>query len=185
MRHHRLSEWADFVRGIVSEGAAREMREHLATGCGRCRRAAASVRRMLELAKADAGVTPPAFAERSVKALFSLHQPERRSRLPVLRLRPSADDGLAPAGVRAARVAGQPAHYESEEYSLDLHLDVPAGTGEAVLSGQLLRQTGCFTGDLGDFQMAVGHPESSELWLLLDGGEVIAIDLGPGFAGPS
>ncbi len=192
------------MRGVTSDDDLAAMREHLATGCGRCRRAADSMRRLLELAEADAGDTPPAFAKRSVKALFSLQQPERRSRLARLSLRLGADSGPVPAGVRAGQISGQPAHYESDEYSLDLRLDVPAGGGEAVLSGQLLRQrgepvadtaaylvsggrvaAGCFTGDLGDFQIAVDRPESPELWLLPDGGKAITVSLGPDSAGPS
>lgn len=206
MRHPNIAQSADFVRNLASREDSLAMREHLASGCERCRRTVGALRRLMQDAEADARESPPEFAKRSAKALFDLERPERRSRLPGVQWLALAGNGLLAAhqGVRGREGPTRQASYESSDYSLDLRLDRPGGAGEGTLSGQLLTSSGepvaqaaaylisgggvtagCFTSDLGDFQMELADPQAAELWLLVNGAETIKVSLGPKPKGPA
>lgn len=202
MKHYTLAEWTDFARGLCRQAEAGAMRAHLDGGCRRCQRRVATVRRVLDLARAG-DPAPPGYAVRSAKALFALGRPERRSRWLTLPVTLRFDSAVvsAAAGTRGARAPERHLLYESGRYTLDLLL----GGGEsaqAVIAGQLLERPGeplarvpaylvdggsvvtcSVTDEMGGFELRGELADAPELWLLVSDDRRIAVSLAPQAAG--
>ncbi|MEM7354623.1 MAG: hypothetical protein AAF657_27695, partial [Acidobacteriota bacterium] len=79
MAEFDISDWSDFVRGVVNPETAERMRHHLESAPAATRRRVAALERVAELGQADRDDTVPAHAVRIAKAIASVRRPESAS----------------------------------------------------------------------------------------------------------
>lgn len=74
MEHFSLSDWADFVREVGTSQKRDVMRPHIDAGCKDCAMTLEIWKTVMDFAKREQLVDPPASAVRIVQAYFSLMQ---------------------------------------------------------------------------------------------------------------
>lgn len=197
MSHFDIARWADHVRGLTNEKVAAKMGLHLES-CSRCNQLVTALERVREDAAAERRHPVPAYAARSAKSIFGLQRPERENALTRLNLKLTFDSALAPAavGARSLHDATRQLLFESEDFALDVRVDYPSGTGNAIVVGQLLGSEGepveharaylladgeigsaGFTSEFGGFYMEGDRKIPLELWLDLDDDRRISVNL--------
>lgn len=198
MNHFDIADWTDYARNLVQDDRRRQMDQHLASGCARCGRAFSALERVVTLARNDLRQSPPEHALRSVKALSTIHLPERAPRLESLALQLAFDSFLepAPAGFRGAELSSRHLVYYAQNYALDLRLEYEADTEMLQLGGEILdRKFGpvsnvpafliaddqvvsrSTSGELGEFNMTCGNEGSIRLCLVMNDDECIDVTL--------
>lgn len=139
MSHFDISEWADFVRGLVEPARREVMDGHLASGCEKCGRMAALLDSAVRLAREDARFEVPEYAVHCARAIFSLRQPECVRIMPRVLSRLVFDSFAEPlpAGVRAQQPLSRQTLYEAGPYALDLRQEQECGSARVALVGQI------------------------------------------------
>jgi len=137
MNHFSIWEWADFVRGLVDEGARSVMDTHLSSGCRPCARVVNVLRGVSMLARSEADYEPADYAIQYAQAIYALGRPEAVTfpRL-VARLVHDSMRAPLPAGMRGEGRASRHALYEAGSYCLDLQLERQPNSGLITLVGQ-------------------------------------------------
>ncbi len=139
MKHFDITQWADFVHGLVAEAERTAMEEHLTSGCRKCQRTTDLLRNLVAVAGAEAQYEAPQHLVHSARAMYALQQPERVDSLPrlVARLVYASFREPLPAGVRTRYLLSHQALYRAGDLSLDFRLDHERGSRHAVLVGQI------------------------------------------------
>jgi len=133
-----ISQWLDFVRGLIPAAESDPMRLHLATGCAPCSELANFSTSLNNVCKNLADISVPEGVVRRAKALFPIARP-KPARASFLVAELVFETLATPApGFRGSSHAGWQALYRSEEYSLDLRVDSdPAYARGVTLVGQV------------------------------------------------
>jgi anti-sigma factor RsiW len=139
MKHFEITEWADFVRGLVSPAQREAMEQHLNGGCDKCGRIADVLGRVSQLAVAEKRNEVPDFAVHCARAIFALEQPRHvrvLDRLAGFLVFDSFREPL-PAGVRSQHRVSRQTLYEAGDYSIDLRQEHERGNSRATMVGQI------------------------------------------------
>lgn len=141
-RHFDITEWADYVRNVVSAEQQEQMLAHLRFGCSRCEKVQTVLSRFAGICLREAKYEVPRLAELQVKALVGLAQEPRRSALQRL-LGSLVYDSLndpQPAGVRGTHQINRQVLFHAGDYSVDLRFEHEKGSASMVLVGQIANQ---------------------------------------------
>lgn len=150
-----ITEWSDFVRGLVDPETAERMRAHLDSAPAATRRRVDALRRIAALGRADEENAAPNYAVRIAKALASVQRPASSAadspkpaaapQSPVaslrrLRLTITFDSQLepAPAGRRNLVSSHRQIVLETEGYRVDLQLEHEVEPQGTVAVGQVM-----------------------------------------------
>ena len=143
--HFSSPQWADLVRGLLTEDAKAEMDHHLRAGCEECREAFAAWSGFATFAEAEPGFEPPRDAVRVAKTYLAQQHvrdgraaTRRRSWGPSM-LATLVFDSLqaAPAGVRASGGYSRHLLFAAQSMAIDLHIETASKAGWFVLAGQI------------------------------------------------
>jgi hypothetical protein len=139
MKHYEISDWADFVRGLVEPVRREAMERHLAGGCEPCARIAAIFGRVAPLARAEPRCEPPEHAVHCARAIFVLQQPREVRILTRLvgRLVFDSFREPLPAGVRSQQRVSRQTLYEAGEFTVDLRQEHERGGSRISVVGQV------------------------------------------------
>ena len=77
-RHFDITEWADYVRNLVSAEQHERMSVHLQSGCSKCEKIEGLLSRFAAICTREAAYEVPRFVEQQVKALVGLAKAPRR-----------------------------------------------------------------------------------------------------------
>ena len=144
--HFSSPQWADLVRGLLSEDMKIEMDQHLRTGCEKCREAFAAWSGFATFAETEPGFEPPRDAVRVAKTYLA--QQQIRDGQPVTRRRSWGPSMLAtlvfdsmqqaaPAGVRASGGYSRHLLFAAHSMAIDLHIETASKPGWFLLAGQV------------------------------------------------
>jgi hypothetical protein len=139
MMHFEITEWADFVRGLVAPVRRGAMDRHLTDGCEKCRRTVDVLGRVESLARAEKYYEVPEFAIHCARAIFALEQPRQvriLDRLTGLLVFDSFREPL-PAGVRSQHRVSRQTLYEAGEFAVDLRQEHDRGGSRVTMVGQI------------------------------------------------
>jgi len=148
MGHYDLSEWTDFVRGLLPGERRSEMDHHLERGCSDCSATLAFLRQVTEVASAEAAYEQSS-ARLSGAARGVFRAPAGRSwgeRVAVgletilASLTFDSAAGLQAVGVRGDRTASRQMLYQAGDYCIDLRLDRERDSMKIILVGQVANQ---------------------------------------------
>lgn len=143
MKHFDITQWADYVRGLVEPAARAAMAEHLSAGCRKCQSTATLFEKMAPVARAEIRHEVPDYAVHCAKAIYVLQQPETVHILSGLRSKLVFDsfcDPL-PAGVRSQHHISRQTLYEAGDYALDLRQEHERGSRQVTLVGQIAKRS--------------------------------------------
>ncbi len=141
-RHFDITEWADYVRNIVSAEQHEQMLAHLRFGCSKCEKLQSVLARFAGICLREAKYQVPRLAEMQVKALVGLAQTPRRNALQRL-LGSLVYDSLndpQPVGVRGTHQINRQVLFHAGDYSVDLRFEHEKGSASMVLVGQIANQ---------------------------------------------
>ena len=193
-----ITDWSNFVRGVVSPDSECAMREHLGQS-GRARRQVELLQRVAEVAQADQEQQIPEHALRIAKALGSLRRPAEASSglRRYLPFEITFDSLLEPvaAGTRNLQAQDRQLVFQADPYLLDLRLEHETSSS-TVLVGQLLRDAAepvaevpflvyaddqvvgrSQTSDFGELQVEGLPRQSLRLCLLIDSEKCLEVPL--------
>ena len=140
MSHFDISEWTDFVRGVLPAERQAALDSHLAEGCPECAATCALLHKVASASAVDrAWIVPPALVT-AAEAIFAGRQhvqPSLRERL-LARLVFDNVGELQPAGARASHAVCRQLAFEAGDYYLDLSLGGDAL--QASLLGQFVNR---------------------------------------------
>jgi hypothetical protein len=140
IKHYAPSEWADFVRGLVSGADHEQMQQHLDGGCPECHQIEDLLARFAACAAVEAQYEPPAYALHYARSIYRLQQPEEVRILPRIIAKVVYDSFRAPpllAGVRGQQEMTRQVLYRAGNYYLDFRLEHKQGSSEMSLVGQI------------------------------------------------
>lgn len=138
MKHFEITEWTDFVRGLVTPVRREAMEQHLTGGCGKCSRIVDVLAKVSRLAGADK-IDVPDFAVHCARAIFALEQPREvrvLDRMAGLLVFDSFREPL-PAGVRSQHRVSRQTLYEAGDYAIDLRQEQERGGTRVTMVGQI------------------------------------------------
>lgn len=124
MSHFEISDWTDFVRGLLSVDQKAVMQNHLAEGCAECASTCNALQRIASAATADRAWNVPSELVTAAEAIFR----ERKHVLPSLLSRIAARliydnvGELLPAGTRAGQAVTRQLAFDAGDYYLDLSM---------------------------------------------------------------
>lgn len=141
-RHFDITEWADYVRNVVSAEQHREMLTHLQSGCSKCEKLQALLSRLVTICLRETSFELPRYAEQQVKALMGLARAPRRSALARMlgSLIYDSQNDPQPAGVRGTHQINRQVMFHAGDYSVDLRFEHEKGSASMVLVGQIANQ---------------------------------------------
>ena len=142
MKHYEITEWVDFVRGVIGTAKQGEMAGHLGTGCGSCRGTAKLVEQLVSAARADAKYQVPESTLHLARAIYALQRPEKVQLLPRVLAHLVFDSFREPAlaGVRGQQRITRQAMYEAGDYCVDLRMEQERGVSTVALVGQIVNR---------------------------------------------
>lgn len=135
--HYELTEWTDYVRGLVDHDRGAEMAAHLA-GCAACRELAAWQARVATVAGRDRGFEPPAWIVERAVAIYPPRRESPFAGLPHWLATLTSGDWLVPlpAGVRGTAVA-RSGTFEAAGYSIEIRAERDDRSRQTQLVGQI------------------------------------------------
>ena len=139
MTHYEITQWVDYVRGLVEPATADAMQAHLGE-CEACAATASRLAAVATVARADAQFEPPAHLLHFARAVFSLQRPESVLSLPQMaaRLVFNSLDAALVAGTRSlADDASRQTLFEAGEFSVHLRFEQTARPRRVSLVGQI------------------------------------------------
>lgn len=153
MKHFKDNEWADWARGAVNAERQAAMREHLDSGCKKCKQAADLWKGVAMAASQEGSYEPPESAVRIAKSyaadLKPAPKPSLTARIAELIFDSTREPALA--GVRSLTAAPRQLMYRAGEYTIDLRIErepaamshLAAGAADRILLvGQILSTAG-------------------------------------------
>ena len=142
MKHFEIGQWADVVRGLMTEAKQAELSAHLASGCRTCRRTVDVLTEVARLAAGESRNEVPAYAVQSARAIFALQQLDKVYFFPrvVGQLVYDSFKEPLPAGLRARHRISRHALYQAGDYSMDLRMEHQRGTANVTLVGQIVNR---------------------------------------------
>jgi hypothetical protein len=165
VKHFSITDWADFVRGIVTPEQKASMQKHLDEDCSRCRETAGMLASIAAFVRRETSYEPPADSlsvARSYLAPFKLAA--SRSRLLQMAKR-TFDSFQSPAiaGVRGSDAVSQQLMYQCGNVFIDLRLEPKPDTRSVILAGQVLNSGEPGGGCMGGVPVSLLSQESP--WL--------------------
>jgi hypothetical protein len=142
-RHFDITEWADYVRNVVTQEQQEQMLAHLRFGCSKCEKLQSALSKFAGICLREARYEVPRLAEQQVKALVGLARAPRRSMLARL-LGSLVYDSLndpQPIGVRGTHQINRQVLFHAGDYSVDLRFEHEKGSASMVLVGQIANQS--------------------------------------------
>jgi hypothetical protein len=138
MKHYGISQWVDFVRGLVPESTGTTMRNHLG-GCSECRDVAEFCENLQSVLSQAASDAVPEWVVRRAKAIFPVPAEPVRKRSTLVPIELIYDSFSLPAvaGLRATWQVGWQALYRAGDCSLDLRIEPELASERAVVIGQI------------------------------------------------
>jgi hypothetical protein len=139
MKHYEISEWVDFVRGLVPEFSSLAMRKHLAEGCSQCRELADFCEKLRTVSIQAESHTAPEWVVRNAKAIFQGRAEPQRTRGVRIPIELVYDSFCLPAaaGLRATWHVGWQALYRAGDCSLDFRVEPEIASAGATVIGQI------------------------------------------------
>ena len=140
MKHFSLTEWTDFVRGVVTPEQRASMLKHLDEDCSRCKKTVGTWTSVAEFFKHEATYKPPVDARRIAQSYLAPFKLALRQ-TQVLRLaRPTFDSFERPTltGVRGFDSGPQQLMYQCGSVFIDLRLESKPATHSMALAGQVV-----------------------------------------------
>jgi len=139
MKHFEISDWADFVRGLVDPVRGEAMSRHLSEGCRKCARMAEVFGRVAPLGRRELCYEVPEYAVHCARAIFVLEQPQEVRILQrwAGRLLFDSFREPLPAGVRSQHRISRQTLYDVGEYAVDLRQEHERGGSEVTMVGQI------------------------------------------------
>ena len=141
-RHFDITEWADYVRNVVTQEQHDQMLAHLRLGCSKCEKIHTLLSKFAGICRREAKYEVPRVAEQQAKALVGLARAPRRGTLARL-LGSLVYDSLndpQPVGVRGAHQINRQVLFQAGDYSVDLRFEHEKGSASMVLVGQIANQ---------------------------------------------
>ncbi len=141
-RHFDITEWADYVRNVVSAEQHEQMLAHLREGCSKCEKVQSVLSRFSMICSREAVLEIPRAAEQQVKALIGLAKtprPTALQRLWASLVYDSLNDPQ-PVGVRGTHQINRQVMFHAGDYSVDLRFEHEKGSASMVLVGQIANQ---------------------------------------------
>jgi len=141
-QHFDITEWADYVRNVVSGERHERMLAHLRGGCAKCEKVQSVLSRFAVICLREAAFEIPRFAEQQVKALIGLAKaprPTALQRLWASLVYDSLNDPQ-PVGVRGTHQINRQVMFHAGDYSVDLRFEHEKGSASMVLVGQIANQ---------------------------------------------
>lgn len=139
MKHFDISDWANFVRSVEVGIDRAAMNRHLSSGCARCGRMVAVLRRTADLVRIDAAFEPSADDVRRALVVLA-SQPAAKVHL-LDRLVPRLIyDSLReplPVGVRARHRLSRQVLYRAGDFYVDLKFEQAPNARRVRLLGQV------------------------------------------------
>src|SRR5262245_53630457 len=147
MGHFTLSQWTDYVRGLVAGDEQRAMDLHLTSHCSRCAEMTNLLRQVVVASQNETEYEPPDGSLRRAEAIYEWFQPERPSltRLVANLVRDSWREPI-PAGMRGRDRLSHHALYEAGNFYLDLQVEQRRPSGLVSLTGQVADRNQSATG---------------------------------------
>jgi len=124
MSHFEITEWMDFVRGVLNAERRAALESHLEEGCSECASACALLQRTVEAAAADRAWNVPPELVAAAEAIFAERQQVQPSFLSRIAARLIYDNigELQPAGARAGQAVTRQVAFDAGDYYLDLSM---------------------------------------------------------------
>jgi hypothetical protein len=141
-QHFDITEWADYVRNVVSTERHEQMLTHLRGGCAKCAKVQSVLSRFAVICLREAAFEIPRFAEQQVKALIGLAKAPRTTALQRLWASLVYDslNDPQPVGVRGTHQINRQVMLHAGDYSVDLRFEHEKGSASMVLVGQIANQ---------------------------------------------
>ncbi len=130
MSHFEISEWTDFVRGVLPAERKAALENHLAEGCSDCAATCAFFRATVSASAADRAWNVPPEVVAAAEAIFAERQHVQPSLLSRIAARLIFDNigELQPVGARAGQAVTRQVAFDAGDYYLDLSMG-----GDAML----------------------------------------------------
>ncbi len=201
-----ITEWSDYVRGVLDPETEELMREHLASESMPALNMVAALRRVAAVGRGDAEHPVPEHAVRVAKAIGSIRRPSDSVARATSILRRLAfvitSDNLhqaARAGARDMQSSHRHLVFESDGYNVDVRWEYEVEPHGTVVVGQILSRDGdtlpvcdvpillvsgerlvgrTLTGEFGEFQTDGLPREPMTLFLLVGQEECLELPLG-------
>jgi hypothetical protein len=140
MKHFSLTEWADFVRGLVSAEQKASMQRHLSSDCMRCTKTVELWTSVVNFSNHEAAYEPPVSATRVAESYLIPFGLALRLRHNLKLARPVFDSfqNPAPEGLRGFETAPLQLLYQCVNVCVDVRLEPRNSFNSAVLTGQVL-----------------------------------------------
>lgn len=140
MRHFPNEIWVDWARGIHEESSRDEIREHLSSGCDKCKKSLETWESVSEIAAREAAYEPAPGVLARARALFAEHFPVASAERPlqVARLLFDSFESPLPAGVRNLERAARHLSYRAGSFFVDVRIEEEGSSGAASVVGQLM-----------------------------------------------
>lgn len=206
MKHFSLTDWADFVRGVVPAGQSELMQKHLDAVCPKCTRTVQLWSSIVGFAKQEVSYSPPAAALRITESYFPQffsHQYQKKG-FQLARLTFDSFEHQAAEGIRGSDNGPRQLMYQFGDVYVDMRMQPRTASGEVMLLGQVLRsgqsaaiaanapisllvndETVCTTAtnELGEFYMSFHATHHPKLLVVVEADTFLVplpdIDLGP------
>jgi hypothetical protein len=140
MKHFNEEDCVDYARGVAPPELTVALQRHLDSGCQKCLKSLVMWQTILEIAREEAGASPPKGAVWAAEAYYGMYRPwESKSRRPTLaELVFDSFRQPIPAGARSSVSFGRQLLYKSEELDVDIHMRFQEDSSRILLAGQIL-----------------------------------------------
>ncbi len=137
MKHFELTQWADYVRGVLSPPANELLGAHLKE-CQACRDIANLLRLVSITATSDRQFEPPLCVVEAAESIFPSREIPLGLRPVVGHLSFDSFAGAMPVGVRSLRAESRHLVYDAGKYSVDLLVDGDPAEMTLTLTGHVV-----------------------------------------------
>lgn len=140
VKHFSLTQWADFVRGLVSSEQRASMQKHLDQDCGRCAKTVRMWTSIVEFARLETTYEPPDGAFRIAESYlvpFKLAL-RKKQRLQLARLTFDSFQHQALQGVRGSDTVSRQFMYQCGDVFIDMRRELKLPSNLMILAGQVV-----------------------------------------------
>ncbi len=139
MKHFELTQWADYVRGVLSPSANELLGAHLSE-CQECGDVANMLRRVSITATSDRQFEPPRYVVEAAENIFPSREIPVGLRPVMGHLSFDSFAGAMPVGVRSLRPESRHLVYDAGVYSIDLLVDGDHAEKTLTLTGHVVNK---------------------------------------------
>jgi hypothetical protein len=140
VKHFSLTEWADFVRGVVTPEQRASMQKHLDENCSRCNKTVQLWTSLAEFSRQETAYEPPAGALRIAESYllpFKLASRQGRA-LQLAQLTLDSFERPVLEGIRGFDPIPRQLMYQLGDVVVDLRLEPNPASNLMVLAGQVV-----------------------------------------------